>query len=107
MQRVGSRAQVMHGKAKKTKGGLTKRQLKYNKQGKIVSRKASNAAKKSKNLIKAGYITKKGQFGAIKVSKKGGGGDGKSIEMKTKKISSSRLSNNTKEWKNLEIYQNK
>ena len=86
MQRVGSRAQVMHGKAKKTKGGLTKRQLKYNKQGKIVSRKASNAAKKSKNLIKAGYITKKGQFGAIKVSKKGGGGDGKSIEMRIRKL---------------------
>ena len=62
--RIGSRAQVMHGTAKMTGGGLIKKQLKYNKHGKIVSRKASRAAKKSKNLIKAGYITKKGQFGA-------------------------------------------
>tara|TARA_B110000037_G_scaffold101536_1_gene118459 strand:- start:384 stop:500 length:117 start_codon:yes stop_codon:yes gene_type:complete len=38
----------MHGTAKMTGGGLKKRQLKYNKNGKIVSRKASNIAKKSK-----------------------------------------------------------
>ncbi len=71
MKRIGSRAQVMHGTAKMTSGGLLKKHLKYNKQGKIVSKKASRAAKKSKNLIKAGYITKKGKFGAVKV-KKGG-----------------------------------
>ena len=68
-QRIGSRAQVMHETAKMTSGGLTKKHLKYNKHHKIVSRKASNAAKKSKNLIKAGYLTKKGHFG---VFKKGG-----------------------------------
>ena len=68
--KVGSRAQVMHGTAKLTGGGLTKRQLKYNKHGKIVSIKASNSAKKNKNLIKAGYITKKGKFGFV--IKKGG-----------------------------------
>ena len=68
---IGSRAQVMHGKAKQTSGGLKKKDLKYNKRGKIVSKKASKAAKKSKNLIKAGYITKKGHFGVIK---KGGRG---------------------------------
>ena len=45
-QNIGSRAQVMHGNAKKTSGGLTKKQLKYNKQGKIVSKKASALAKK-------------------------------------------------------------
>ena len=44
----GSRAQVMHGTAKKRSGGLTKSQLKYNKQGKIVSKKASALAKKKK-----------------------------------------------------------
>jgi len=66
---IGSRAEVMHGKAKKTAGGLTKKQLKYNKRGKIVSIKASKSAQKSKNLIKAGYLTKKGHFG---VFKKGG-----------------------------------
>ena len=31
-QTIGSRAQVMHGNATKTSGGLTKSQLKYNKQ---------------------------------------------------------------------------
>ena len=61
---VGSRAQVMHGNAKKTSGGLTKSQLKYNKQGKIVSKKASALAKKNNRLVKAGYVTTKGQFGA-------------------------------------------
>lgn len=67
-QRIGSRAQVMHGNAKMTGGGLTKKQLKYNKQGKIVSRKASRSAKKSKNLINAGYITNKGKFGLFNIS---------------------------------------
>ena len=68
-QTVGSRAQVMHGTAKKTSGGLTKSQLKYNKQGKIVSKKASTLAKKNNRLVKAGYVTRKGEFG---VSMRGG-----------------------------------
>lgn len=62
---IGSRAQVMHGTAKKTVGGLIKKQLKYNKQGKIVSKKASNTAKKLNKLVKAGYITRKGHFGSF------------------------------------------
>jgi hypothetical protein len=74
MQRVGSRAQVMHGNAKQTAGGLKKKDLKYNKQGKIVSKKMSVMAKKEKRLQKAGYITKKGQFGAVR-SMRGGGGE--------------------------------
>lgn len=44
---VGSRAQVAHGNAKKTSGGLTYKDLKYNKYGRIVSKKASKAAKKN------------------------------------------------------------
>ena len=63
-QTTGSRAQVMHGTAKKTSGGLTKSQLKYNKQGKIVSKKASALAKKNNRLVKAGYVTRKGVFGS-------------------------------------------
>ena len=55
-QTTGSRAQVMHGTAKKTTGGLTKSQLKYNKQGKIVSKKASALAKKNNRLVKAGVV---------------------------------------------------
>lgn len=63
---IGSRAKVMHGKAKQTSGGLRKKDLKYNNRGKIVSRKASYRAKKNNNLVKAGFITKKGIFGVIK-----------------------------------------
>ena len=73
MQRIGSRAQVMHGNAKQTGGGLKKKDLKYNKQGKIVSKKMSTRAKKEKRLQKAGYITKKGGF---KLFKKQRGGVG-------------------------------
>ena len=71
MQRIGSRAQVMHGNAKMTGGGLKKKDLKYNKQGKIVSKKMSAIAKKEKRLQKAGYTTKKGQFGAVRTMRGG------------------------------------
>ena len=71
MQAVGSRAQVMHGTADHTSGGLTKKDLKYNKHGRIVSRKKSQKAKKEKRLEKAGYKTRRGKFGAVK-AKKGG-----------------------------------
>jgi len=63
---VGSRAQVMHGTAHHTSGGLTKSELKMNKWGRIVSRKKSAKAKKEKRLEKAGYKTRKGKFGAVK-----------------------------------------
>jgi hypothetical protein len=71
MQRIGSRVQVMHGTAKMTGGGLKKKDLKYNKQGKIVSKKMSTRAKKEKRLQKAGYTTKKGQFGAVRTMRGG------------------------------------
>lgn len=67
---IGTRAQVMHGTAHHTSGGLTKRELKYNKWGRIVSAKKSQMAKKDKRLEKAGYKTQKGKFGAVKVDKK-------------------------------------
>jgi hypothetical protein len=70
MKARGSRAQVMHGTAKRTSGGLTKKQLKYNKQGKIVSKRMSARAKKDKRLVKAGYKTKKGTFGSFKNGKR-------------------------------------
>jgi len=50
MSNTGSRAQVFHGNANKTTGGLIKSDLKQNDNGKIVSKKASSAAKKTKNL---------------------------------------------------------
>ena len=65
-QRFGSKAQVMNGTAMMTTGRLKKGDLKYNKRGRIVSRKRSARAKREKRLEKAGYKTKKGVFGAIK-----------------------------------------
>ena len=64
----GSRAQVMHGTAYKTSGGLIKNDLTQNKNGRIVSKKKHNVAKKEKRLIKAGYGTKNGHFGAVRLS---------------------------------------
>jgi hypothetical protein len=63
---IGSRAQVMHGTADHTSGGLTKNDLKYNKAGRIVSRKKSMKAKKENRLVKLGFKTRKGKFGLIK-----------------------------------------
>lgn len=63
MQTTGSKAQVWHGTAKHTSGGLTKSNLMKNKHGRIVSKRKHNLGKKSiKNLKKLGYIAKKGQF---------------------------------------------
>lgn len=60
---IGSRAEVMHGTAHHTSGGLTRKDLKYNKHGRIVSRRASEAGKKAlKRLERAGYKARKGQF---------------------------------------------
>ena len=61
--RVGTRAQVWHGTAHHTSGGLTRAHLKQNKHGRIVSRRASAAGKKAlKHLVKAGFKAKKGTF---------------------------------------------
>ena len=63
MQTIGTRAQVWHGTAKKTSGGLTKSHLMKNKHGRIVSRRKHASGKKTiKHLRKLGYIAKKGQF---------------------------------------------
>jgi hypothetical protein len=64
----GSRAQVWHGTALKTAGGLKKADLFQNKNGEIVSRKKHETAKREKRLEKAGYFTKKGTFGFVKKS---------------------------------------
>ena len=66
----GSRAEVFHGNAHKTTGGLTKKDLIKNKHGEIVSRKKHITAKREKRLEKHGYFAKKGQFGFIKKEKK-------------------------------------
>ena len=78
---VGTRAEVMHGTAFKTSYGKTKSEggdaltrvnLKYNKHGRIVSiAKSKKKDKLLKQLRDAGYTTKKGKFGAVKIAKKG------------------------------------
>ena len=65
----GSRAQVWHGTAHKTSGGLIKSDLMKNKHGRIVSLKKHKTAKREKRLEKHGYTAKKGKFGAVKISK--------------------------------------
>jgi len=62
----GSRAEVFHGNAKKTTGGLTKKDLIKNKWGEIVSRKKHLTAKKEKRLEKHGFFAVKGKFGFVK-----------------------------------------
>jgi hypothetical protein len=75
---IGTRAQVWHGTAFKTSGGLTKSNLLQNKHGRIVSRAKHSTAKKDNRLVKSGYGTKKGTFGFVKLnkskSKRGGAG---------------------------------
>jgi hypothetical protein len=64
---IGSYAQVMHGTATHTSGGLTEKDLEYNKNGKIVSKKRAAAARRNKNLGKC--LVKKGSKGFQLVKK--------------------------------------
>lgn len=58
---VGSRAQVFHGTAKRTSGGLVKKDLCRNKHGRIVSCKKQKLARSQKNLGK--HLRRKGSKG--------------------------------------------
>ena len=59
---TGSKAEVFHGTAKHTSGGLHKKDLMKHK-GRIISRKKHAAGKKAiKHLKSLGYIAKKGTF---------------------------------------------
>ena len=68
--RLGSRAEVFHGVARQTTGGLRKKDLMKNKHGEIVSKKKHRTAKKEKRLEKHGFFAKKGKFGYVKKSVK-------------------------------------
>jgi hypothetical protein len=62
MPAIGSKAQVWHGTAHHTSGGLTRKDLMKHK-GRIISRRKHALGKKAlKNLVKAGYKAKKGTF---------------------------------------------
>lgn len=62
----GSRQQVYNGTAYKTTGCLTKKDLVYTKNNRIVSLKKHISAKKEMRLVKHGYHTQKGKFGYVK-----------------------------------------
>ncbi len=65
----GSRAKVMNGTCRETTGGLKKKDLKYNHNGKIVSKRASEKARLNKNL--GPFQKKKGSSGFTLVPPKG------------------------------------
>jgi hypothetical protein len=67
---IGTRAQVWHETAYKTSGGLRKMDLVQNDKGRIVSKSKYLTAKKENRLLKHGYGTQKGKFGAIRVDVK-------------------------------------
>ena len=67
---MGTRAQVWHGTAYKTSGGLKKKDLMKNKSGRIVSKSKHASAKKENRLVKSGYGTKIGKFGFVKIGAK-------------------------------------
>jgi DVNP family len=74
---IGSRAQVWHGTAYKTSGGLCKHHLFKNKHGRVVSKSKYESSKKEKRLLKYGYgFTKKKFVLQRKHSKKHRGGSG-------------------------------
>jgi hypothetical protein len=65
----GSKAQVWHGTAKHTPGGLTRKDLMKTKRGRIVSRKKhSIGLRRMKSLRKLGFKAKKGTFKLFKKS---------------------------------------
>lgn len=73
-RRLGSKAQVWHGTAHHTSGGLTKKQLMRTKAGRIVSRRKHALGKKAlKTLKRMGYVAKKGTFKLFRKGTKRGG----------------------------------
>lgn len=65
--KVGSKAQVFHGTAERTTGGLRKADLMQTNAGRIVSRKQHDQGKKAiQRLRNAGYVAKKGEFKLFK-----------------------------------------
>lgn len=61
--KVGSKAQVFHGTADRTAGGLTKEDLMQTDKGRIVSKKQHKAGLQAiKRLRAAGFVAKKGEF---------------------------------------------
>jgi hypothetical protein len=64
---VGSKAQVWHGTAEKTPGGLKRKDLMKTKKGRIVSKKKhAIGLRRIRSLRKLGFKAKKGTFKLFK-----------------------------------------
>ena len=66
----GSREQVYNGTSYKTAGNLTKKDLFFNKNGRIVSAKKHKTATAEKRLEKYGFYAKSGRFGYVRKTQK-------------------------------------
>jgi hypothetical protein len=62
----GSRREVWNRTAYQTTGNVFRSGLFKNKHNRIVSKKLRKQAIKDKRLVKSGFLTKKGEFGAFK-----------------------------------------
>lgn len=83
--RIGSKAQVYHGTARQTPGGLKKSDLMF-KKGRIISRRKSAAGKKAiKHLFALGFKPKKGQFTLMRKSMAKRGSKSKKSKSKTRR----------------------
>lgn len=70
---VGTKAQVFHGTAEHTSGGLKKKDLMKTKRGRIVSRrKHAVGLRRIKTLRRMGFVAKKGKFQLFTRKSRGG-----------------------------------
>jgi len=84
--RIGSKAQVFHGTARQTSGGLKKADLIF-KKGRIISRRKSAAGKKAiKHLFALGFKPKKGQFTLMRKSMAKQSKKSKKSKSKTRRV---------------------
>jgi hypothetical protein len=89
--RIGSKAQVFHGTARQTSGGLKKGDLLF-KKGRIISRRKSAAGKKAiKHLFALGFKPKKGQFTLMRKSMAKRSGKKRSSKAKKSKSKTRRV----------------
>ena len=87
----GTAYKTTYGAVKPKGDALTKSHLKYNKNGRIVSKsKSSKKGKLLAQLRRAGYTTQKGKFGAVKIE------DVKKLKKSSKKKSSKKKSSKKK-----------
>ena len=69
--KIGSKAQVFHGTAERTVGGLKKADLMQTNAGRIVSKEQHAQGLKAINRLRAqGYVAKKGEFKLFRKTKK-------------------------------------